>query len=299
MFAEVVRKRCRAGNFSLYAAICINFLEAYVDLAQDADGGRPRGLSTFGVLQGNFQVQVLALALDIFDAGERLRRKGHHRDARRAGESLLGTRNHHVGAEGLHVEGVGEEGADAVHDQEQVVPLAEIADELHVVVNAGGGLVLVHDKGGVALAFEFIQVLGLERLARLELDFGEGNLVQFAEFHETVPEATAVDDNRLVGGGEGVHDGGFHARRTRTCNEDDPGVVGGLCEFLDQSFVLEHQFREFRRAEIGNLLCADGSYDVTGLYRAYCKVDHNMYSLKSFSSIFILSYFTNNVRSVI
>ena len=141
-------------------------------------------------------------------------------------------------------------------------------------MHAGRGLVLVHDEGGVALAFKFLQVLGLERLTWLELDFGEGDLVQFAEFHETVPEATAVHDDCLVGGGEGVHYGRFHACRTRARNEDDPGVVGGLCEFLDQPFVLEHQFREFRRAEIGNLFCADGSYGVTGLYRAYCKVDH-------------------------
>ena len=104
---------------------------------------------------------------------------------------------------------------------------------LHVVVNAGGGLVLVHDKGGVALAFVSGEVLSLQGLARGELDFVEGNLVQFAEFHETVAEATAVHDDGLVRGGQGVHDGRFHAGGTRTRNEYDPGVVSGLGKLLD------------------------------------------------------------------
>ena len=140
---------------------------------------------------------------------------------------------------------------------------------------ASRGLVLVHDKGGVSLAFVVSEVFCLQRLARFQLDFGKGDFVQFAKFNEAVAEASSVDDDGLVCRGQGIHDGGFHTGGTRTRNKDDPGVVGGLGEFLDQALVLEHQFRKIRRAEIGNLLCTDGAYGIARLYRTYCKVDHN------------------------
>ena len=221
LFTEIVREGCRACDFSFDATVGFNFLEACVDLAEDAHGGCPRGLSAFGVLQGNLQVQILALALDAVDAGECLGRKSHHRNARRAGERFLRARDHDVSAECAHVEGVRKEGADAVYDQEEVVPLAEIADKLHVVMHAGRCLVLVHDKGGIAFALVGCEVFRLECLARLELDFGKGDFVQFAEFHETVAEASSVHDDSLVRRGQGVHDGGFHAGGTRSRDEGD------------------------------------------------------------------------------
>ena len=76
---------------------------------------------------------------------------------------------------------------------------------------------------------------------------------------ETVAEAAAVDDQRLVLRRQGMHDGGLHGGGAGAGQEHDPGAGGGFGKFQNQLLVFQHDGGKLGRAEIGHLLGADGA----------------------------------------
>ena len=76
----------------------------------------------------------------------------HHGDAGRHGQRLLRAGEHHVGAPTLHTDVVGQKCTDGIHHQYQTVFTAESGDHVHIVQNAGGRLVHIHQKARVALS---------------------------------------------------------------------------------------------------------------------------------------------------
>ena len=219
--AEVVGQGGGTCNLTFDTSVGINLAETCIDLEEHTDGRSPRGLTTVHIGERQLEVQVLAQTLVLFDTLQGTGRQTHHGDAWRAGQRFLRTGDHDVGFQLRHVEGIGQEGADAIDNEEQFVAFAEVADEVDVIVHTRRGLMFVDQEGGIALTLIGFEVLGFERLAGSQLDFGIGNLVQLEEFDKTMTETAAVHHDGFVLGSQAVHDGCLHAARTRTGHEND------------------------------------------------------------------------------
>lgn len=102
--------------------------------------------------QGGLQVQIVAGGAVGVDTLHSPAAEHHHGDAGRHSQRLLRAGEHHVGAPTLHADVIGQKCTDGIHHQYQTVFTAESGDHVHIVQNAGGRLVHIHQKARVALS---------------------------------------------------------------------------------------------------------------------------------------------------
>ena len=133
-------------------AVPFDLIQAGIDLDKDAHRRSEGGLAPLPVFQGGLQVQIVAGGTVGVDTLHSPAAEHHHGDAGRHGQCLLGAGEHHVGAPTLHTDVIGQKCTDGIHHQHQTVFTAKGGDHVHIVQNAGGRLVHIHQKARVALS---------------------------------------------------------------------------------------------------------------------------------------------------
>ena len=119
----------------------------------------------------------------------------------------------------LHIEGVGKERRYAVTDIEHMILPAKFPDHLGVIEDTCRCLINVHKKACKALSVILVEVFFCQLLPGFQFNNGMRNLVNFAEFHEAVAEASAIDDQDPICLVKTVHDDRFHRTCRRVCHE--------------------------------------------------------------------------------
>ena len=154
---------------------------------------------------------------------ERGGRDGHERNARRAHQRLLRAGHDDVDPPCVRFERDGSEGRDGVDDDEGASLLRGRCKRLHVRDHAGGRLRVDEVDGAHVPGFpqRGAQILGLGRLAPVELDVDEVDAVRLRHRSPALAEASRRDDHRAVPRRRQVRDRGLERAGARGREQQD------------------------------------------------------------------------------
>ena len=153
------------------------------------------------------------------------------------GKTLLRARKHHIGAELLHVEFVGNECANSVNEQSYAARPAEIGNQGHVVQQAGRCLMHIDEQRGNRIPNARLQHLTRDLLAEFKMNLVDPMTMQVAKIHEALSKATAVDHSHMFAGPKDVHDDGLHSAGARRSQKDTAGIFWGMQQIEHSSLA--------------------------------------------------------------